>query len=187
MNTSTNLTPNEWLFNYQRWPGSTGRKVLPSWLINPGPVLLRNFEKSSKNDDLVKRVELLEANPHYALIKDQRGNTKTVSTQDLAPYPRGVVQNKREEQVQDYDELALEAANSKPRVLIPKLCLPNEILRSSESNNQDQDAKINESINTNENKDKEESSEIMETSSSSRGTITRSGRISRMPDNYEEY
>ena len=71
--------------------------------------------------------------------------------------------------------------------MIPKLCLPNEILRSSESNNQDQDAKINESINTNENKDKEESSEIMETSSSSRGTITRSGRISKMPNKYEEY
>ena len=102
--------------------------MLPSWLINPGPVLLRNFEKSSKNDDLVKRVELLEANPHYALIKDQKGNTKTVSTQDLAPYPRKEVQNSKEEQ--DYDDLALEAAKSKPRVLIPKLCLPNEILRS---------------------------------------------------------
>ena len=85
--------------------------------------------------------------------------------------------------MQDYDELALKAANSKPRVLIPKLCLPNEILQSSESNNQD--AKINESINANENEDKEESSE-MESSSSSRGTITRSGRISRMPDKYEE-
>ena len=159
--------------------------MVPSWYINPGPVLPRNFEKSSKNDDLVKRVELLEANSHYALIKDQRGNTKTVSTQDLAPYPRREVQNSREEQMQDYDELALKAANSKPRVLIPKLCLPNEILQSSESNNQD--AKINESINANENEDKKESSEIMESSSSSRGTITRSGRISRMPDKYKEY
>ena len=80
----------------------------------------------------------------------------------------------------------METANSKPRVLIPKRCLPNEILRSSESNIQDQDAKINESINANENEDKE-SSEIMESSSNSRGTITRSGRISRMPNKYEEY
>ena len=104
--------------------------MLPSWLINPSPVLLRNFEKSSKNND-----------SHYALIKDQRRNTKTVSTQDLACYPRREVQNSREEQVQDYDELALKAVNSRPRVLIPKLCLPNEILQSSESNNQD--AKIN--------------------------------------------
>ena len=84
-------------------------------------------------------------------MKDQRGNTKTVSTQDLAPYPRSEVHNSREEKMQDYYELAWEAANSKPRVLIPKMCFPNEILQPSESNNQD--AKINESINANENED----------------------------------
>ena len=110
LNTTTNSTPHERFYNFQRRPGSIGRKVLPNWLINPGPVLVRNFEKSNKNDDLVKRVELLEANPHYALIKDQRGNTKTVSVQDLAPYPGREVQNSREEHVQDYDELALEAS-----------------------------------------------------------------------------
>ena len=86
--------------------------------------------------------------------------------------------------MQDYEELALEASKSKPRVLIPKLCLPNEILQSSESNNQD--AKINESINANENEDIVESSD-MEASSNSRGIITRSGRISRMSEKYEEY
>ena len=74
-----------------------------------------NFEKSSKNDDVVKRVDLLEANPHYALIKDQRGNTKTVSTQDLAPFPRPETLNTREEQMQDFDEIVTEAANSKSR------------------------------------------------------------------------
>lgn len=136
LNTSTNCTPYESFFNYQRRLGSIRRKVLPSWLINPGPVLLKNFEKFSKNDDLVKRVELLEAKPHYALIKSQRGNIKTVSTQNMAPYSREV-QNSRGEQMQDFDELVSDAANSKPRVLIPRLCLPNEILQSSESNNQD--------------------------------------------------
>ena len=50
--------------------------------------------------------------------------------------------------MQDFDELASEAANSKPRVLVPKLCLPNEILKSSESGNQD--ANMDESINSNE-------------------------------------
>ena len=126
----------------------------------------------------------MEANPHYALIKDQRGNTKTVSTQDLAHYQGGEVQNSREEQMQDYDELALEAANSKPRVLVPKLCSPNEILQSSESINQD--AKIDELINSNGNEDIVESSD-MEASSNSREIITRSGRISRMPEKYEDY
>ena len=129
-------------------------------------------------------MDLLEANPHYALIKDQRGNTKTVSTQDLAPFPRPNTLNTREEQMQDFDELASEAANSKPRVLVPKLCLPNEILKSSESRNQD--ANIDESINSNENEDIIESSD-MEASSNSREIITRSGRISRMPEKYEEY
>ena len=69
--------------------------------------------KDQKNNDLLKQVELLEANPHYALIKDQSRNTKIVSTQHLAPYPRREVQNSREEQMQDYDELVLKAASSK--------------------------------------------------------------------------
>ena len=167
-----------------RRPGSIGRKVLHSWFINPGPVGLKNFEKFSKNDDLVKRVDLLEANPHYALIKDQRGNTKTVSTEDLAPYPRPDTLNTRGEQMQDFDELASEAANSKPRVLVPKLCLPNEILKSSESGNQD--ANIDESIDSNENEDRVEPPD-MEASSNSREIITRSGRISRMPEKYKDY
>ena len=179
LNTTTNCTPHERFFNYQRRPGSIGRKLLPSCLINPGPVLLKNFEKYSKNDDLVKRVDLLEANPHYALIKDQRGNTKMVSTQDLAPFPRPETLNTRGEQMQDFDELASEAANSKPRILVPKLCMPNEILKSSKSRNQD--ANIDESINSNENEDIIESSD-MEVASNSREIITRSGRISRMPE-----
>ena len=40
-------------------------------------------------------------------------STKTVSTQDMAPYPRREVQNSRGEQTQDFDELASEASNSK--------------------------------------------------------------------------
>ena len=82
LNTSTNCTPHERMFSYQRRPGSIGSKILPSWLINPGPVLLRNFEKSNKNYDLLNWLELLKINPHYALIKDQRGITKTFSVQD---------------------------------------------------------------------------------------------------------
>ena len=70
--------------------------ILSSWFINTGPVLLRNYERSNKNDELVKKVELLEANPNSALIKDQRGITKTISVQDLAPYPRNNIQNSDE-------------------------------------------------------------------------------------------
>ena len=62
-------------------------------------------------------MELLEANPHYALIKDQRGITKTVSVKDLAPYPRNDIQNSDDVLLQDFDELAIKAASANPRTL----------------------------------------------------------------------
>ena len=184
LNTSTNCTPHERMFNYQRRPGSIGSEILPSWLINPGPVLLRNFKKSNKNDELVERVELLEANPHYALIKDQRGITNTVSVQDLAPYPRKDVQNSDEVLLQNFDELAIEAANSNPRVSVPRLSLPENILNSSKSSNQD--VKFDESFNPSTNEIEDYECEDVESSSSAREKITKSGRISRAPTKFEE-
>ena len=76
-------------------------------------------------------MKLLEANPHYALIKDQKGITKTVSVQDLAPYPRNVIQNSNDILQQDFDDLAIKAANADPKVSIPKLSIPESILHSS--------------------------------------------------------
>ena len=75
------------MFLFRRRPGIGYDKILPTWLINPGPVLLRNFERTNKHDVLVRPVELIVANPNYAVIKDGRGITKTVSTKDLAPAP----------------------------------------------------------------------------------------------------
>ena len=100
-------------------------------------MLLRNFEKSNKNDDLVKGVKLFEENPHYAIMKDQRRITKTVSVQDLAPYPKKDVQNSVEVQLKNSDELTMEAANSDPRVSVPCLLLPDNILNSSKPSDQD--------------------------------------------------
>ena len=113
-------------------------------------MLLRNFERSNKNDELVKKVELLEANPHYALMKDQRGITKTVSVQDLAPYPRNDIQNSNDVLLQDFDDLAIKAANANPRVSVPKLAIPESILHSSKSNNQS--VILNESSSSSNNK-----------------------------------
>ena len=81
--TATNCTPHEKLFNFQRRSG-TGTS-LPSWLLEPGKVLLRNFVRSSKQEPLVDEVELLEANPHYAHIRFPDGRETTVSVRDLAP------------------------------------------------------------------------------------------------------
>lgn len=133
-----------------------------------------------------KRVELLEATSHYALIKDQRGITKNVSVQDLAPYPSKVVQNSGEVQLQDFDELAIKATNSNPRVLIPKLSLPDNILRSSKSNNQD--VNFNEPFkpSTNEIEDNKQPCEKVESSSNTRGSTTKSGRMSKMPTSRDD-
>ena len=172
------------MFSYQRRPGSIGSKILPSWLINPGPVLLRNFEKANKNDELVKQVELLEANPHYALIKDQRGITKTVSVRDLAPCPRNDNQYSNHVLLEDFDDLAIKAATANPRVSVSKLSIPESILQSSNAN--DRSVKLDESSCSSNNKFEDSDSENEESSSSAREKITRSGRISKAPTKFEE-
>ena len=82
--TSTNATPHERLFNYQR--RSTSGTSVPSWLNTPGPVLLKKHVRNSKYDPLVDEAELIEANPQYAHVRLQDGCEKTVSLRDLAPF-----------------------------------------------------------------------------------------------------
>ena len=50
-----------------------------------GPVLWRNYNRNSKNDPIAKEVTLINSNPNYALISDDRGVKKTVALRDLAP------------------------------------------------------------------------------------------------------
>ena len=47
---------------------STGES-LPTWLSEPGIVLLKQHIRKSKYEPLVDEVELLEANPNYAHIR----------------------------------------------------------------------------------------------------------------------
>ena len=81
--TATNMTPHERLFSYSR--RSTNGLSMPSWLSNPGPVLLKRHVRNSKYEPLVDEVELLEANPNYAHIRHPDGRENTVSLRDLAP------------------------------------------------------------------------------------------------------
>jgi len=39
----------------------------------PGPVFLRNHVRSTKYDDVVEEVELLEANPMYPIVRRKEG------------------------------------------------------------------------------------------------------------------
>ncbi|XP_014775897.1 CD151 antigen [Octopus bimaculoides] len=53
--TSTNATPHEHLFNYQRCL-ATGTSM-PSWLLNSGPALVQRNNRTSKYDPTVDRID----------------------------------------------------------------------------------------------------------------------------------
>jgi hypothetical protein len=81
--TSTNATPHERLFGFCR-RFSNGHSV-PTWLINPGPVLLKRHVRHSKYEPLVEEIELLEANSKYSHVRMPDGRETTVATRNLAP------------------------------------------------------------------------------------------------------
>ena len=83
--TATNETPHERLFKFSR-RSSSGASI-PTWMTEPGAVLLKRHVRTSKTDPLVDEVELLQANPHYAFIRYPDGRETTVSTKHLAPKP----------------------------------------------------------------------------------------------------
>lgn len=81
--TSTNVTPHERMFLHNRM--SSNGCSLPSWLMKPGPVLMKKHVRESKYLPLVEQVELLEANPHYSFVRLANGREETVSNRHLAP------------------------------------------------------------------------------------------------------
>jgi len=81
----TNETPHVRLFRFSR-KAMLGA-ALPLWLLSPDTVLLRRFVRN-KGEPLCDPVELIEAYGNYAVIRHRDGQESTVSTFDLAPYPR---------------------------------------------------------------------------------------------------
>ena len=81
--TETNVTPHERMFQHDR--RSTNGSSLPSWLVKPGPILIKRNVRSSKYEPLVDEVELLSANPQYAHVRFPDGKESTVSLRQLAP------------------------------------------------------------------------------------------------------
>jgi len=79
---TTNETPHE-RFPHKAMTGS----ALPSWLLHPGPVLLRRHVRNKANP-LCDPVELLEVNQTYSVIHLSDGQETMVSTSDLPPFPR---------------------------------------------------------------------------------------------------
>ena len=85
LSTMTNATPHELFFNFNR--RFVSGKSLPTWLTELGPVLLRNLVRTNKNDDIVREVDLVSANPTYAHVRFPDGREFSVSLRDLAPLP----------------------------------------------------------------------------------------------------
>ena len=82
---STNETPHKRFLRFPR-KAMTG-SALPSWLLHPGPVLLRRHIHN-KGDPLCDPVDLVESNQTYSVIRLRDGQETTMSTSDLAPYSR---------------------------------------------------------------------------------------------------
>ena len=85
--TSTNQTPHERLFKYQR-RAATGIS-LPTWLMAPGPIFLRRYPKGSKYETAVEKVELLDANPQYAFIRFPDGRVSSLCTRSCSIQNKG--------------------------------------------------------------------------------------------------
>lgn len=83
--TTTNETSHERMSGHPR--RSMNDSSTPSWLSTPGKVLLRRHMRTSKQDPLVEEVDLVHANPQYALVHFPDGREDTFSTRDLAPTP----------------------------------------------------------------------------------------------------
>ena len=81
--TSAKATPHDRFFSFQR--RSSTSTSLPSWLAQPGIVLLKHHVRRSKHDPLASKIKLIEANPQYAQIETAEGRQSTVSLRDLAP------------------------------------------------------------------------------------------------------
>ena len=64
---ATNDTPHEHFFGLPR--RSSVGSFIASWLLQPGPVLIKRQVDSSKYDRLLDEVGLLQPNPYYALVR----------------------------------------------------------------------------------------------------------------------
>jgi transposase InsO family protein len=91
LSTSTNVTPHERFFAFQR-RSPTGIS-LPTWLTDSDKVLLRKFVRPNKYEPLVQEVQIVDVNPQYAHVRFPDGRESTVSLQDLAPLPSNTQNN----------------------------------------------------------------------------------------------
>ena len=72
-------------FQIQQTRQSFSSGSVPTWLLMPGPVLLKLHACISKSDPLVDKAQLLQANPQYAHKWHTDGQETTISIRHLSP------------------------------------------------------------------------------------------------------
>ena len=88
LSTSTNCTPHERLFNFQR-NSATGNSI-PTCLTRSKSALLKRHVRGSKYEPLVETVDMLEVNPNYSHVRFNDGRETTVSLRHIAPLGDGM-------------------------------------------------------------------------------------------------
>ena len=88
LSTSTNCTPHERQFNFQR-KSATGDSI-PTWLTRSKSALLKRHLRGSKYEPLVETVDILEVNPNYSHVRFNNGRETTVSLRHIAPLGNGM-------------------------------------------------------------------------------------------------
>ncbi len=123
--TATNATPHERMFSHPR--RSHNGCSLPTWLTQPGSVLMRNQVRTNKYEPLVQEVELIEANPDYAHVKLADGRETTVSIRHLAPKGECTkpANNKDKSEENDLVDLDVQQTNSDPNITAEDVTVKN--------------------------------------------------------------
>ncbi|XP_047527311.1 uncharacterized protein LOC125064368 [Vanessa atalanta] len=101
--TSTNVTPHERMFNHAR--RTSNGESFPSWMLNPGPVLMKKNVRATKYDPIVEEVELLQPNPQYSYVRLPDGRETTISNRQLAPLPENLEDCNEEHEIQNSENI----------------------------------------------------------------------------------
>ena len=56
----------------------------PIWMTKPGPMYVRKHIRDQYNP-VAEEIDLLRANPNYAVVQSPEGREVTVSARDIAP------------------------------------------------------------------------------------------------------
>ena len=167
--TSTNATPHERFLKFER--RSMLGQSLPHWLLQPGTVLLRRFNRS-KSEPLVDHVELLDANPSFAHVRFPDGKESTVSVSDLAPFPKNTnsVDNHADTDIDNQSSL-----------------VPSEPSNSNIRDNYDEATATPPTNQTKDNQSQQTEPPISEHEGSTSQSLRRSSRVSRRPERFDDY